>query len=178
MCGDRIREERFSATYYLQSIRAMVMAPGDFLEGVREPSGIMRSLGFLLVSSLIHAVFSLSLLPPRPLLTAFILFLNALAMPLIAAAIGWVLMAAMRRRSPLSKVFAVYAFSSGTTHLVSWIPLAVWITEPWRWILVGIGIVRGCGLSRLQAGVVIIVSILAIMLLFSLLSPLLVGLKA
>jgi MFS-type transporter involved in bile tolerance (Atg22 family) len=164
----------FNLSSYLETLRRMVLAPADFLGGIPESTGVRKPLGFLLLASLVHAVLSLALLPPRPLLTAVILFLNAVLMPLIAAVIGYALMAAMGKKSPLSKVLAVYFYAAGTTHILSWIPLAVWLMEPWKWVLIGIGMVRGCGLRRLQAAVVIIVSIVSIMLLFSLLSPLVV----
>jgi len=168
----------FSLSFYFETLRRMVLAPGDFLEAMPESTGLTQPLGFLLLSSLVHAVLSLALLPARPLLTAVILFLNAVLMPVIAAVIGHALMAAMRKRSPLSRVLAVYAYAAGTTHILSWIPLAVWLMEPWKWLLIGIGMVKGCGLSRLQAAAVIIVSIVSIIVLFSLFSPLTVRFKA
>ena len=92
---------------------------------------------------------------------------NAIGMVLIAAALGYLVMAlTIGKQVSFTRFFSVYAFSSGVTLLASWIPFFIWITEPWKWWLIGTGMVKGCGFSLSQALVIIGVSISVMFLLF------------
>ena len=71
-----------------------------------------------------------------------------MVMPFMAAGVGFMLMTmTFRRRTGFERLFGVYAFAAGVTLLVSWIPLFLWLCEPWKWLLTGIGLVKGCGLD-------------------------------
>ena len=98
---------------------------------------------------------------------ALIILINGLAMPVVSAVIGYgIIFVAMKRKLSWPRMLALYAYASGITYLISWLPLATWIGEPWKWILIGIGLVRGFGLTRGQAVGVVAGSVLVIILLF------------
>jgi hypothetical protein len=135
-------------------------------------------LTFLLFGSLFFAGASLINIYVRSLPAAVILFVNAFTMPFITASAGFMVMTIfIGRRVAFAKIFAVYAFSAGVTLVVSWIPLFVWFTEPWKWWLIGIGLVKGCGLSRLQTILIIGLSIAIVVSFFMSLNPVILSLK-
>jgi hypothetical protein len=102
-----------------------------------------------------------------------ILFVNAMGMPLISAGISFMVMVmAFGKRESFERVLAVYAFAAGVTMLASWIPLFVWLTEPWKWLLIAIGMVKECELRWMQAVVVVGLTIFIVVLFFWSLSPL------
>lgn len=178
MSDARMSQEGFSATFYLQTVRAMLLAPGEFYGSLPDIPGFKRPFAFLVVSGLLHVALGLSFLFIPSLLMASIVLLNALAMPVITALLGHGLIVLLfRRKAAASKVFSLYAYAAGTTHLIAWIPLAVWISEPWKWILIGIGLMRAFGLRRLHAVLLVVLSIVMLIILFSILSPLLVSIK-
>lgn len=98
---------------------------------------------------------------------ALIILINGLAMPVVSAAIGYgIMFVALKRKVSWARLLALYAYASGITYLISWLPLATWIGEPWKWILIAIGLVRGFGLARGQAAAVVAGSVLLIILFF------------
>ena len=103
---------------------------------------------------------------------------NALTSPMIAAAAGYGLIRGVtRQQEPINEVFALYGYAIGTTHLISWIPMANWIAEPWWWVLIGTGMVRRFRLSGLQALFIIGFSIVLIRVFFSIITPLTLVMK-
>jgi hypothetical protein len=55
-------------------------------------------------------------------------------------------------------VFSIYAFSSGVTLFLSWLPFLLWITEPWKWWLICTGLKHACHLSWKKSIVIVAVS--------------------
>jgi hypothetical protein len=109
---------------------------------------------------------------------AGILLINAIAMPFIAAGTGFMVMTmTIGKRVTFTKLFAVYAFAGGVTMLASWIPLFVWVTEPWKWLLIALGMVKGCGLRWMQAVLIIGISIFILVLFFLSLAPVVTYIK-
>jgi len=162
--------DKFSLGFYVHALTGMLGSPSRFFKELPGEIGYRQPFGFLLMSSLFLTGASLTLIRERPFLMAGILMANAIGMTFITAGISFVVVTmSMGKRMTFSRLFAVYAFSSGVTMLASWIPLFVWITEPWKWILVAIGMVKGCGLNRKQA--IIILSMFIVILFFSLLGP-------
>jgi hypothetical protein len=164
--------DTFSFGFYFQTLTGLLSSPRHFFANLPVKVGYARSLGFLLVSSLFFTGASLTHIQGQRFLMASILFVNAVAMPLIAAGVGFMITTmTFSKRSGFERFFAVYAFSAGVTLLVAWIPLFLWISEPWKWLLTGIGLVKGCGLRWFQALVVIGFSILVLILFFWSLGP-------
>jgi hypothetical protein len=163
--------ERFSRSFYTQAVKDLVLRPGEFFRGLPETQGFRKPFLFLLTSSFVLAALRTPFVPGGSVQMALIILVNALAMPFVAASIGYgMVMVVMKRRVSWSRIFAVYAYASGVTCLISWLPLATWIGEPWKWILIAIGLVNGFGFTRGRAAGVVAGSVLAIVLLFYLLS--------
>ena len=107
-----------------------------------------------------------------------ILFVNSIAMPFVAAGIGFMVMTmTIGKRVAFAKFFAVYAFATGVTLLASWIPLFVWLTEPWKWLLIALGMVKGCGFKWMQAFLIIGLSVFVLVLFFWSLGPVILYIK-
>jgi len=159
--------DRFSLGFYMHVLTGMLGAPGRFFRELPGETGYRRPFGFLMLSSLFLTGAGLTQVHERPLLMAGILLVNAIGMPFVTAGVSFMSMTMfIEKRVPFQRIFAVYAFSSGVTMLASWIPLFTWITEPWKWLLVSIGMVRGCGLNWKQTILVVGISILILVLFF------------
>lgn len=158
---------RFSMRFYFTSLAKVLGTPGSFFRELPEETGWNQSLGFLTVSAAFSTMACLLTQPlESPLLVGAIYFVNAMGMTFIAAGLGYMLMTMFAGRKILFRqFFSVYAFASGVTLLASWIPLFIWLTEPWKWILVGMGLTKTCGL-RWSAAVLVIVSSIGVIILF------------
>lgn len=163
---------KFTMGFYFQALTKMLGAPGEFFGQFPEKVRFQQPFGFLVLSSLFFTGASLTCFRESYVITAGILLINALSMTFIAAVTGFFVMAmTIGKRVTFTKFFAVYAFSAGVTMLASWIPLFVWLTEPWKWLLIATGMVRGCGLKWRQAILIIVISILVVILFFWSLAP-------
>jgi len=150
---------------YFQIMNRMLVSPGQFFGEALDAIDLRLALGFLSLSSLFFTLAKLSLIQQDYLKLSLINFLNSLFMPALCAGTGYALLRWLSdRKIPFARLFAVYALSSGLMMLIAWVPLFLWITEPWKWFLIGLGLVKGCGLSRSQALVVIGLSILLLIL--------------
>jgi hypothetical protein len=169
---------RFTVRFYFQAVAGVIGSPRRFFKELPDPVGLRRAFGFLLVSGLFFTGASLLYIQEQHALIGGIFLANALFMPFIAAAVSYMVMImTLGRRVAFERLFAVYAFAAGVTLLVSWIPLSLWFTEPWRWVLVGMGMVKGCGLGWRQAILIIGVSIVILILFFWSLAPLMPHLR-
>jgi len=165
---------RFSIGFYFKSLAKALATPVTFFQELPEDTAFHQSAGFLIVSS---AFFALASLTTRdfeaPWISSGVFFLNAVGMTLIAAGLGYISMTMFwGRKVTFRRFFSVYAFASGVTLLASWIPLFVFMTEPWKWLMIGIGLTKTCGLKWLQSVLVIVMSIGMIVLFFWSLLPL------
>ncbi len=164
--------DKFTIGSYFQALTRILGAPGQFFCEFPEKVGFRQPVRFLVVSSLFFTGASLTCISASHVLMAGILLINAIAMPFIAAGIGFMVMTvAIGKRVAFKRFFAVYAFASGVTMLASWIPLFVWVTEPWKWLLIAVGMVKGCGLRWMQAVLIIGISIFILVLFFLSLAP-------
>ena len=159
--------QRFTFRFYFQTLTRMLGEPRKFFTGMPRGSGFKQPLGFLFVSSLFFSIASVvSNMCPSPLMMGSIFLLNAVGMVFIMSGLGYIVMTmTMGKRVSFARLFSIYAFSSGVTLLASWLPFFVWLTEPWKWWLIGAGMVKGCGFKLIQAVIIIVVSI-GILLLF------------
>lgn len=163
---------KFTLGFYFQALTRLLCAPGQFFYELPEDLGFRQPFGFLLISSLFFTGASLIHIQANTILMAGILFANAVGMPFITSGIGFMVIAITTgRRVMFAKLFSVYAFAGGVTLLASWIPLFVWFTEPWKWLLITMGLVKGCGLQWMHAILIIGVSILITVLFFCSLAP-------
>ncbi len=162
----------FTFLFYFQALTRILSSPGRFFTELAEFPSIRPALGCLLVSSLFFACAGLTQPHERPLIMAVILLVNAVFMCFMSAGLGYgVMVMTMGKRVTFSKFFSVYAFAAGITLLAAWIPLFVWITEPWKWLLIAVGLIKGCGLRWFQAIMVMGISIVVLVLFFWSLGP-------
>ena len=159
--------DQFSFGFYFKALAKVLGEPGTFFRELPVDSGFNQSFGFLLMSSVFFAGASLLTRQfTQPLLTGCIFFINAIGMTMVAAGLGYMLMSMFfGKKVKFSRLFAVYAYASGVTLLASWIPLFVWLTEPWKWVLIGMGLTKSCGL-RWNQTIVLIGGAIGIMVLF------------
>jgi len=169
---------RFTAGLYFQSLTGLLGSPRRFFTDLPPQEGFRIPSLFLLFSALFHTAAFMTTVSEHRALMAAIVFLNGMTMPLAGAA-GAFMVARMSTRQPASftALYAVYAYASGVVLLASWIPLFVWITEPWRWTLIFLGLVKTAGLSRRLALLVLAGSVLLVALFFASLAPALVAVK-
>ena len=159
---------KFNLRFYFSALTEMVREPGKFFSDLPADIGVKRPLGFLLISGLIYAAAGLARsMPSDPILLGSILLVNAVGMTFITAGIGYMLMLMFVRKGvTFLSFFSVYAFSSGVVLLASWLPFFVWLTEPWKWWLIGTGMIKALGLRWTQAILILVVSFAIVALLF------------
>ena len=157
----------------------MIAEPRCFFSDLPVDSGFIKPLGFLIVSSIFFTGASVvSRMPANPLYLGSIFFINAVGMVLIASGLGYMVMVMFFGSSvTFKRVFSIYAFSSGITLLAAWIPLFIWIAEPWKWWLIGTGMARSCGFRSRQIIIIIGLSLGIMILLFQIALPLVSAIK-
>ena len=170
--------DRFSMQYYYTTLTGVWFSPGRFFSELPEFPRLARPCAFLLLSSLVFVAGNLLYLRERILLKVAILFVNAVAMPFIASAFGYLVMTMMMgKRASYLRLFSVYAFASGATVLLAWLPYSLWFIEIWKWALIGLGMVKGCAFRPLQAAAVIALSMIILVLFFWSLGPVILWFK-
>lgn len=164
---------------YFKTLTAVWFSPGRFFGELPVSTGFGRPIVFLLLSSLLFGAGNLLYLRERVLLKVAVLILNAVAMPFIASAFGYLIMTMMMgKRAGYPRLFSVYAFGSGATLVLAWFPFSLWFVEIWKWFLIGLGMVKGCAFRPLQAGAVIALSMIILILFFWSLGPVILWFKS
>lgn len=166
---------KFTFRFYFQTLTRVLGEPGKFFSEFPENAGFKQPTGFLIISSIFFAAASLLTNGyPRPFMTGGIFFINAVGMTFIASGLGFIAMTMiMGKRVSFVKFFSIYAFSSGVTLLASWVPFFIFLTEPWKWWLIGTGLTKGCEFGWGQAIFIIGASLGVIILFFWSISPIL-----
>lgn len=161
----------FSSGFYLSTLTRLLGEPRKFFKSLPPEPNFIQPVGFLVVSSLIFTGAGLLTgAYARPAVMAAILLVNAVGMALIASFLGYlVVILTMGKCQPFTKFFSIYAFASGVTLLAAWIPFFIWLTEPWKWWLIAVGLVYGCEFTWKQSLLVIAVSFSLLTLVFWLL---------
>jgi Yip1 domain len=177
MRRDMAKSQSFSVRFYLYALSKLIGQPRQFFSEMQNENGWQRSLGFLLVSSTIFTgAFLLNTRPIHPGVTGSILLANALGMTVIAAGLGYMIMVMVRgRQTPFVRMFNIYAYCSGITLLASWLPYFIFLTEPWKWWLIGTGLRRSAGFKPLHVVVVVSLSIITMIAFFGSLLHLIVS---
>ena len=168
-----LEPEKFTIGFYYRTLNSMLRHPRAFFSKLSPDMGVLPPLGFLCLSGLIFMIARLTIvMPKRPLLWGGIWLANAVGMALVAAAVGYMAMVMiLGRQVTFRRFFSVYALSVGVTLLASWLPFFFWITEPWKWWLIGLGLTSGLGFGSKHAWLIIVVSIAVIVLFFWSLLP-------
>ena len=86
-----------------------------------------------------------------------ILFTNAVGMVVIGTTISFLITKAFSvERYPFSRLWNLFALCAGAVSLIAWVPGAFILTEPWKWWLIGIGMVKGLKMTKLGAVITIL----------------------
>ncbi|WDP88547.1 MAG: hypothetical protein HUN04_01835 [Desulfobacter sp.] len=148
--------------FYGHSLIQLLIEPALFFSALPLEHTTGRALGFTALGAGFYAGAGL-LTGPGPhsaALMALIYFLNAAGMVVIGSVLGWCAMVMMfGRKQCFSLVFGLYAYASGVTLLISWLPFMLWFTEPWKYWLVYTGFKHGCNLTGKQALAVLALSL-------------------
>jgi len=151
---------RFGPTAYFMALSKLLADPKQFFTDLPRDVDISGPLIFLILSSAVFSAACLMNAETSRVLNAAIFFSNASGMVFIASAVGYgATLMLTDKRVPYTQVFAIYAYATGITILAAWLPAFLWITEPWKWWLVGTGLTRGLQLTKRQAFSVVVMSI-------------------
>ncbi len=154
--SDAVQKKTFS---YFRIITGMLSRPAHFYESSLSDRDMKTPVLFLLISTVFFVSASLTVMRGNTFILGGILFLNTVAMPVITAAVSVVFIRVFTLNSiGFMRIFSIHAFAGGTVLLAAWIPMILWITEPWKWILIITGYVKGCGMTYLQAFVVSVIT--------------------
>ena len=157
--------------FYFKTLRRIFEKPNSFFTKLPKYISLKQPLFFLAVSGLLFSVFSvISRMPiKQPLVWGGIFFLNALGMTFIAAGTGYMIMIMIMGRQDnvgFIRFFSIYAFSTGLTLLAAWAPFFIYLTEPWKWWLIGNGMIKNLDFQLKHVILIIGISILVITLFF------------
>ncbi|MFH1953169.1 MAG: YIP1 family protein [Pseudomonadota bacterium] len=171
-------DNRFTFGFYFQSLTRLLSSPSRFFSELPYETGFRQPLGFLMMSSLFFTGASLTTIGENQILMSGILLVNAVVMPFIIAGISFMVMTmSIGKRVTFARLFSVVVFATGVTLLASWIPLFVWLTEPWKWLLIILGMVKGCEFKWTQAVLIAAASIFILVLLFWSTGPVILYIK-
>ena len=140
--------------FYAYAIVQLLIEPGQFFKELPKKTTVKITVGFMVLSSLFYAVASLltGAYGQPAWIMSMVFFMNALGTVLISAIIGYTtMMMLMGKKEPFPGVLSIYAFSSGITLFLSWLPFMLWFTEPWRWWLLYTGFKNSCDVTGKQA---------------------------
>lgn len=158
-----------------RSLVQLVASPGQFFENRRQGLDPVTSGGFLVVSAVLFTTATLVYHQNQAnWISGAILMGNAVGMVLILSLVSYIVMVlSVGKKTGFRQVFSVYAYASGTSLVAAWVPHLLIFTELWRWVLVGIGLTRGCGLKWKTSSWVIVCSIIVMTILLRSILPLL-----
>lgn len=160
--------------FYFQSLTGVLGEPGIFFKKIPPDIRLKQPIIFLIISSIFFSIASLLVINPASLfITGSIFFINSVGMTFIAAGLGYIVMTMIiGKKVFFIKFFSIYAFSTGVILLASWVPTFFFITEPWKWWLIGTGLTKSCGLSWWHAFLIIGISVTIMIMFFKSLLPL------
>jgi hypothetical protein len=114
----------------------------------------------LLLASLFHAAIgSLPMSGTGTLVRTGILMANALGMTVLHAAMVWIVSRVVGEpRMRFASIWMIFAIGTSPTLLIAWIPFTFFFTEPWRWLLVALGMIYGLGMGKLRTVLVLLIA--------------------
>lgn len=149
-------------------VRAVLLAPSQVYRTLKQRGTLHRLLWGFSGAVLLNGLMAGMVGPEggRAVLGAVGVF-NALGMALLSCLMGWMALGvAGGRRVRLAVVVPCVAYGFGVTLLVSWIPGSFWLTEPWKWGVIGIGFRELGGVSGRRALGAVLLTLACLVLLF------------
>lgn len=128
----------------------LLTSPHDFFTGALP--GLATVWRNLLSASLLSAILcSFSFDLSASIVGALLFFVNAVGMTCIFAGCVFVVLRLKSDRTlSIGCILSICACASLGPIFISWIPGAMWVSEPWRWWVAAIGLstVAPCGMKR------------------------------
>jgi hypothetical protein len=169
---------RMGIKEYFETLIGIIRSPARYFESTAQETGSRRALFFLMISGIFYCSVSMTYFFDNSLAMGVIMMVNAVCMPALGALFTFILTGMTSHgRVPFGRVFNVYAYASGAVMVISWIPGLAMVLEPLRAVLVGVGLVKACGLGPVRATVVVILTAVMLLLFFWTLAPVVVGLR-
>ena len=167
-------QTRGATKRYVDTLIALLTRPGVFYATRFKQVTTFQSLVILTISGIFFAVAgTLCRFDSAPLSVGLILFINAIGMAVIGSAACYLaLIATASRRYSFGLLFSIFSLSSSAVFLIAWVPSAFFLTEPWKWWLIGTGMVNGLGMSKTRAAVTALLTFTAMVILIYSLLPL------
>lgn len=132
----------------------LLTSPRDFFSAPPGAKTVWRNL--LLFSLLSAAFYGFSFDPAAAMVGALVFFVNAVGMTCIFAGCVFAMLRLMSGRTlGAGRIFSICACASLGPVLISWIPGAMWVSEPWRWWVAATGLSAAlpCGMKRAACSV-------------------------
>ncbi|WP_462324094.1 YIP1 family protein [Desulfoplanes sp.] len=163
---------------YFQTVVGLITSPRVFFSGLPEDTGYKNGLVFLAISGIFWASLRFAYFSDHSLFQGVTLAVNAVGMPFVLAAFTFMTMGMFfGRLASYRQLVIIYAYATGTTMMVSWLPTTEIFTEPWRFILVAVGLVKWCSLKWMQAVVSIVLGVIVLLAMLASMAPVLVYLR-
>ncbi|MFH2092382.1 MAG: YIP1 family protein [Pseudomonadota bacterium] len=147
--------------FYAYSLIQVLIEPGAFFKGLADKTTFRKTLGFMVICSVFFAVASLLTgAYSKPVwIMSIIFFVNAAGMIILSSFLGYLAMVMIVGKNiRFSTIFSVYAFSSGVTLFISWLPFFLWLSEPWKWWMIYTGLKNTCKFTGKQAFSILLLS--------------------
>jgi len=163
---------------YFQTIVALITSPRIFFTDLDQDTGYKKPLVFLTISGVFWASLRYVYFSDHSLFQALTLPINAMGMPFVLAAFTFMIMGLFfGRMASYRHIVIIYAYATGVTMMVSWLPTTEVFTEPWRFLLVAVGLVKWCSFKWMQAITAIVLGVVILLVMLASMSPVLVFLR-
>ena len=163
---------------YFQTVVDLITSPRIFFTQLPQVIGYKKSLNFLLISGLFWASLRYTYYSDHSLFEAATLLINAFGMPFVLAGFTFMVMGLFFGRiTTFKRIGIIYIYATGVTMLLSWLPTIEIFTEPWRFILVAVGLVKACSFKWTQAITAIVLGVFIMLAMLASLNPVLYQLK-
>ena len=159
--------------HYVDTLVALLTRPGIFYATRFKQVTPFQSLVILTLSCIFFSIAGALCRPgSAPLTMGLILFINAVGMVIMGSTACYlVLVTTAYRRYSFGQLLSIFSLSSGAVLFIAWVPSAFILTEPWKWWLIGIGMVKGLGMSKTRAAITVMFTFAAVVVLIYSLLP-------
>ena len=155
--------------HYLFSAQLKLLrSPDSAFEELLEKPDMIRIGALFVMSTIIYCCASLIVNSiGQPVNQVAVLAVNTMGMVLVEIVLGYIFVAILTGTFiSLKTLSVIYAVSWSAMLLIAWIPFTLWITEPWKWVLIGIGLRKQYKLKGRMAVFIVLGSIVTIVFIF------------
>lgn len=144
----------------LEALSGVTFSPRRWFKDVF-PTVTPREAGtLLLLASLFYAAAgALPLSDSGALVRVGVLLVNALGMTVLHAGVVWLVgVVGGGPALPFARLWTVFAIGTCPTLLIAWIPFTFFFSEPWRWVLVALGMIDGMGIGTKRTVLMLLIA--------------------